>query len=380
MVIAVLALVVLAGCTTIVTDDSEPDAEELVADALSMADREAAVTGERTVSFDDGNWSHTATERVWERSPAQTHSKVLSTSDDSGGSVGDRYVRNDSTIWVTDSDAGDVTAFDVGDPPTSPPLENYTIEYEGTDTVANRSAHVVTIEPSAETIDRHVGLVVGDTQYVYPLETSPTPVTEYEGGTLWIDTEHAHPLKIQETYTDVDGGTLAVSVTYETISFEDDVDADRFEPPFGDEDGVDDGGDADNESAVTEPEPEYTEFDTREAAAAELDFDVPTLSFPEEYERQEIAVDRWDGLQTYHEEYAVGGDWLFVSISEDDLRPDEPDRTAVGELNASVVSLEHATVVTWHCGDAGDDGLTYELSSSLEEDRLLERAEAIGCQ
>ncbi|MFP8958456.1 LolA family protein [Natrialbaceae archaeon A-CW3] len=380
MGITVLALV--AGCTAILPGDAEPDGKSLLEDALE-SDDVPNIVAERTVTFDDADITHTTNERVWKRPPTATRSELISATGFDGGDTNDVIVRNGSTLWMADTETGDVTSFDLesnrSDVPLEERLERYDVTYEGTDTVANRSTHVVSLEPREEAIEQGVGFLLGDTRYVYPLETSPYPDTDLREQTIWLDDEFGYPLKVEQTYADVDGTAVEITVNYDSITFGADLEDGLFDPPVSDDpDGnntdENDTGETDDGS-VSEPESEYVEFETREEAEAYLSFDVPTVAFPEEYERQNIAADTWEGVQTFHEEYQVGEDLLWFSVSEGDLHPDDPDREAVGELDASVETVYETTLVTWTCGE-----LTYELSSSIDEADLLEQAERIGCQ
>ncbi|MFP9192702.1 LolA family protein [Natronosalvus vescus] len=375
----------MAGCTAVLPGEGQPDGGTLLEDALDSADDTPTVVGERTVTFDGSETTHTTRERVWERQPTATRSEVISIEGFDGGYTNDLIVRNGSTVWLADTETGEVTSHDLESNHTGlsfdDRLERYEVTYEGTDTVANRSAHVVSVEPREEAIEQGVGFLVGDTHYLYPLETSPYPETDVREQTLWLDEEFGYPLKVEQTYTDIDGTTLEVTVSYDSITFGADLEDDLFDPPVpedaesdGSETDENDTGETENDSG-TEPETEYVEFDSREEAASYLSFDVPSVTFPAAYERQSIAADTWDGVQTYHEEYLIGDDMFWFSVSEGDLHPEDPDCEGVSELEASVTTVYETTLVTWTCGE-----LTYEVSSSIDEDDLLEQAERIGCQ
>ncbi|WP_312908105.1 LolA family protein [Natronosalvus caseinilyticus] len=387
LVLAAITLVVVcAGCTVAISGETQPDGETLLEEAVT-ADDVPPLTGERTVTFTDSAGTYETTERVWERPPSKMRSEVIDSSGFKESHEGGIAVRNGSTLWLTDGETDNVTAYDLeAESKTETEseseseseaddearlleerLDRYDVSYEGTETVANRTTHVVSIEPKETTVDRGIGVLVGDTRYVYPLETSAYEETDFEGGTFWIDDEYGYPLAMQGTYTDVDGTELEVTSTFETVTFEADLEAGLFDPPAG--------NDTDDERSVEEPEFEQHEFEDRSEANEYLRFEVPNATFPGEYERQSVSADQWNGVQTYHEEHRVGEELLWFSVSEGDLRSDDPDREDVGELEATVSTYNGTTLVTWDCGE-----LTYQLSSSIGEAALLERAEEIGCQ
>ncbi|MFC7216412.1 outer membrane lipoprotein carrier protein LolA [Saliphagus sp. GCM10025334] len=385
LVLAAITLVVVcAGCTVAISGETQPDGETLLEEAVT-SDDVPPLTGERTVTFADSAGTYETTERVWERPPSKMRTEVIDSSGFEESHEGGIAVRNGSTLWLTDGETDNVTTYDLESKSESESeseseneaddearlleerLDRYDVAYEGTETVANRTTHVVSVEPKETTVDRGIGVLVGDTRYVYPLETSAYEETDFEGGTFWIDDEHGYPLAMQGTYTDVDGTELEVTSTFETVTFGADLEDGLFDPPV--ENGTSD------EESVEEPEFEQHEFEDRSEANEYLRFEVPNATFPTEYERQSVSADQWNGVQTYHEEYRVGEDLLWFSVSEGDLRDDDPDRENVGELEATVSAYNGTTLVTWDCGE-----LTYQLSSSIDEAALLERAEEIGCQ
>ncbi|UTF52571.1 LolA family protein [Natronosalvus rutilus] len=379
LVLAAIALVVIcAGCTVAISGETQPDGETLLEEAVT-ADDVPPLTGERTVTFADSAGTYETTERVWERPSSRMRTEVIDSVGFEENHEGGIAVRNGSTLWLTDGETDNVTTYDLETESESESetddearlleerLDRYDVTYEGTETVANRTTHVVSVEPKETTVDRGIGVLIGDTRYVYPLETSAYEETDFEGGTFWIDDEYGYPLAMQGTYTDVDGTELEVITEFDSVTFEADLEAELFDPPVE--------NDTDDEQSVEEPEFEQHEFEDRSEANEYLRFEVPNATFPAEYERQSVSADQWNGVQTYHEEYRVGEELLWFSVSEGDLRGDDPDREGVGELEATVSTYNGTTLVTWDCGE-----LTYQLSSPIGEAALLERAEEIGCQ
>ncbi|MFP8891761.1 LolA family protein [Natrialbaceae archaeon A-CW2] len=358
--------------------DTEPDPELLLEDALTGSEAPDLV-GERTVAFEDSARNYTTTERVWIRPPAEQRTELLESQGINGATPGDVTIQNSTTFWRIFDDGEEIERYDLepSDESTAENqtdvatgLEGYTVSYEGTDTIANRSVHVVEYEPKDETVETGIGFLVGDTQYVYPLETAETPETDFQGGTLWIDTEKRYPLKAQERYTDPDGTTLEVTSTFESVTFGVDIEDELFEPPATETQPDEPTPPAEDEPAITG----YVEFDDRADAEEQLPFTLPEATFPD-FERVDLAADGFDGVVTAHKTYESDEHLLWFSVSDGDLRGDDADEEEVGPMNATVESAYDLTLVTWDCGE-----LTYQLSSELEEEILLEFAENVGCQ
>ncbi|MCU4754427.1 hypothetical protein OB919_21060 [Halobacteria archaeon AArc-curdl1] len=378
LAIALLVIVVLAGCTTFVSSDTEPDPELLLEDALSGSEASELI-GERSVVFEDSARNYTTTERVWIRPPAEERTELLESEGIEGATPGDVTIQNATTFWRVFDDGEEIERYDIeptnertpeSDTDVAKDLEQYSISYEGTDTVANRSVHVIEYEPKDETVETGIGFLVGDTQYVYPLETAATPETDFQGGTLWIDTEQHYPLKTQERYTDPDGTTLEVTSTFESVTFDVEIGDEKFEPPATETQPDESTPPAEDEPAITG----YVEFDDRANAEEQIPFTLPEATFPD-FERVELAADGFDGVVTAHKTYESDEHLLWFSVSDGDLRGEDPDAEGVGPMNATVETAYDLTLVTWDCGE-----LTYQLSSELGEETLLEFAASVGCQ
>ncbi|WP_255167876.1 LolA family protein [Natrononativus amylolyticus] len=360
----VAVLVAIGGCTTVGTDD--PDGEVLLADALSADENITDVTGERTVTVSDTAGEHTTTERFWEAPPDHARVEAAPSSADEGAFTETVFVRSGPDIWLYEADDREATAFDredVTDESESVDefLERVDVAYEGTDSVADRETHVVNVTVRNDSVERGIGVLVGDTQYVYPLETVEHEDTELRSQQLWIDDEFGYVLKHRQTFEDVDGGELEITVVHEEVAFNEGVDDERFTLD-------------DDVSVVEEPSVDEREFEDRESAQEYAPFDLPTVDLPAAYERERLSADEYGEELTVHEQYSDGETMLWFSVSEHGLLPDDPDREGVGDVEASVVELDAVTLVTWECG-----GLEHELSADLEAETLLEFAATVSC-
>ncbi|WP_114577782.1 hypothetical protein [Saliphagus sp. LR7] len=352
--VVVLAVVALAGCTTTLSNDSSPDADALVADAMEGDDAEAVV-GERTVEYADGNGNETTTERVWETGDRY---RLETVSSPEGEYDGDVVVDNGTSILSYDADTDEAI---VRDPSTTANVtEGLESTYVGTDTVAGRDVHVVDVDVRNESVKRAIDVVVGDTRFVYPVAIEERDIA-LQHQRLWIDEEYGYVLKQREIYEDPDGTELEVTSTFEEVSFGERIDDDRFELP--------------DDADVVDPDPQQWEFADRAEADDHVAFDLPDAEFPDDYELRAVRADEYEGRITVHEEYAVGSDLLWYSVAEEGLMPAEPDRENVGTVNATVLELDGPTLLTWECG-----GLQVQLSGPFDVEGLLELAEGVPCE
>ena len=170
-------------------------------------------------------------------------SEVLEADDDR---VGDVYVSNERGSWWYDPDENVATVYEVDEPYENDDVRDvraseaerqadlYDVAYEGTDTVADREAHVLSAEATNESVAEGVSVLVGDTEFVYALETvDPSEELEVTSQTLWIDTEYEFPLKEEVVVDNPDGDDVVLTERFESVTFNGDVDDETFafDPP-----------------------------------------------------------------------------------------------------------------------------------------------------
>lgn len=115
-------------------------------------------------------------------------------------------------------------------------LQQYDLEYQGTEEIADREAHVLAVEAKAEEVERGISLLVGDTEFVYALETDEVPeeptIVEQQ---IWVDAEYDYPLKERLVYEGSNGERHEMVYEFETVSFNEGLDDETFtfEPPEG---------------------------------------------------------------------------------------------------------------------------------------------------
>ncbi|MDS0474022.1 DUF2092 domain-containing protein [Natrinema sp. 1APR25-10V2] len=250
----VLALLVvsvpLSGCAALDTPSSdaeasgsEPDPEAVFEAAYVYGDDLEDVTGTRRNEVTNG--SHTLSEvvQVYERPYVDQRTKVIDAPDPN--QIGNLYVSNATKNWFYYPSAGVAQYFEPEKPfddevrssraeMAAENLGKYDIEYNGTDRVAGRETHVLDVEAKNETVEKGISAIVGDTEYVYALETSnPRKGLRVVEQTLWIDTEYEYPLKERVVFKPAGEERIVMVEEFESVAFNSGLDDETFafEPP-----------------------------------------------------------------------------------------------------------------------------------------------------
>ena len=239
--------VLLTGCVALEESLSEPNeaAPEAVFEGAYVHSEDLEdLRGVRRVELTDGNRTVSERVQVEKRPYVDERSEVLEASDPA--LVGNLYVSNATRNWDYDPDAGVARYFEPDEPFDSEAVradraetaaelrERYDLEYRGTDRIAGREAHVLAVEAKSETVERGVSFLVGDTEFVVPLETSDANGDlEIVEQRLWIDAEYEYPLKERVVYETNTGERGELVMEYESIAFNVGLADERFafEPP-----------------------------------------------------------------------------------------------------------------------------------------------------
>ena len=242
-VLAVFLLI--GGCVAVEPPTGDdPDPEALFESAYTYDERLEDVRGVRTTETAAGEETLTHRVEVHERPFVDYRSTVLESTDEAR--EGDVYVSNASTTWWYDASANAASYFEPDDPFENEEVRTaraeqvdqqrdlVTLEYGGTETVADRETHVLEIETREEAVADGIGVLVGDVEYVYALETvDPAEELVIAEARLWLDAEYGFPLKEQVVF-DVPGEEpYRYTERFEEVSFNDGLSDERFafEPP-----------------------------------------------------------------------------------------------------------------------------------------------------
>ncbi|MFP8953223.1 LolA family protein [Natrialbaceae archaeon A-arb3/5] len=258
IVFGLVVLLVLGGCTLPGTptgddpadgtahssDDLEPEPTALFEATFVHAEDLDNVHGEQTTEVTDGTNTIVETVAVSERPYVEYRSEVLDAS--IADRVGDVYISNASGSWWYDAAANEAGSYEAAEPydnevvrearadEAERQLELYDLEYRGTETIADRETHRLAVEPKDEVVADGISLLVGDTEYVYALETvDPSDELEVLEQRIWIDAAYDYPLKEELVFEGPDGDRHTMVERFDEVTFNADLDDETFtfDPP-----------------------------------------------------------------------------------------------------------------------------------------------------
>ena len=373
--VAVLTLaVLLAGCLSLSVGGAEPDPEGLLEEATENYEDVDAVEAVRTTEFERDGDRVTWTRRVVERPPDAVRVELLE-STDPDRTVGDRSATNGTHAWTYDAaeDAVEVrprderslrsTSGDSTRGSYEPLLGSYELSYEGTEELGGDVAHVVEATgPANETVERSIGLLVGDTEYVFPIETALEDAEVNR--TIWIDDELRYPVKEHVEFERPDGQTGSVTRHYEELTVDPELGEDPFEPP-ADAEVVDLGPDR------------YDRFDSPGAADDAVDLELPEPPVPEGYAFDEAVVREQRGETAVRLWYVDDDRQLYVELTESEraLIREDWEETTVGDRDGLTGEALGFDFFAWECADVG-----YEVGHSSDRDVAADVAVELGCR
>ncbi|MBZ6493572.1 LolA family protein [Natrinema longum] len=373
------AAVALAGCVSYAGDtDVSPSSETLIREAIEQRRGMTDLEARRTIRVETTEDAFQRTEEIAREPPAKQRIEVVE-STDPDVPVGSVIVTNRTTTWeynpATNVADRQYHPNKVDTDGTKRELEElrsaYRLDYGGTGTVGDRTAHVIETRPPVEDIDRSINLVVGDTEFVIPLDAAEDGEEISANRTVWIDDEYRYPIKERTTIADDEETRYELTVTYQDLAIDEGIEEDTFTflPP------------ADATVVTDGPEPDGV-FDSRSAAATGLPYDLPDPDVPGPYVLDRITVvemgDQYGGLTTtlwYNDPNVIARE-LYVTVRESQrFRPTSP---ALEEIDLDGRTAyrrdEGVRTIFWNCAD-----LSYEVSSLRAETPLLEIASSIDC-
>jgi outer membrane lipoprotein-sorting protein len=283
----------------------------------------------------------------------------------------DRWVYNESADRVVYREASGYWISDTQTfgPETAVKLDAYEFTYEGTETVAGRRTHVVSMSPPADVlVELNVGVRDGENRRTLPLQRVTDEQLAVATETWWIDAEQPYPVQKRIEWANETGAVVMTTTrTYEelTVGVDHDPSTFRFEPP------------ADAE-VVERNHSDLRHFDTREAASAAVPFELPPVApaMPSGYRFQGASIPEREDRTTVLLLFYDGTQSISVAVS-DEPTPfgDGTVEENLGTVDGTLVATGRGqTFLTWRCGE-----LTYRLSGPTETARLVELAEEIGC-
>ena len=365
----------LAGCVQL-PHELSPSSEELLQDALETRARMVSLEAVRTVTTETPSETVTRTERIVQRPPAERRIEVVD-STDPAVPMGTVSVRSRTETWEFEPAKGRVTRVyhpnrilaDRTRIVLESLLEAYDLEYDDEEDVGDRDAHVLHAMPSADDgPERSISVLVGDTEYVLPLES--TDEAELEEATvtrtIWIDDEQRYPIKERHVVSVDDELLHGITFTYDDLVIDGGLDDDAFtyQPPEG----------AELIERGTEPEGIYASL---EEATPAVPYDLPEPEVPDAYELDRVTV-------VEKGEYTTTTSWYVdPERPERELYVAVRDRQRFDEETLEETDLDGHDAyrrdgdlesVFWTC-----DALSYEVTSPMADEPILEVASSIGC-
>ncbi|ELZ07993.1 LolA family protein [Natrialba aegyptia] len=401
-------LAALAGCLTPAESTEDRTGSELVEAAIETRLELTDLQARRHLTAETPAETTTQTESISRRPPAEKRRTVLR-SDDGDPPTGTVSVTNREISWDYYPEENFVWKRYhpnkvVADGPRlvlRDLLEDYELTYDGTDTVDGRETHRIDAVPTGTGLSddadgRAIELLVGETVYRIPLGgSSDTDASaESENGTengtenetettddeldgeelavsrtVWIDDEFSYPIKERDVVRDGDGTLLhRLTVTYEDLAINDGLDPDTFvyEPP------------EDAEVGTLGDEPEGI-YESREAAATTVPYEIPDPDVPDAYELDRVTVVdnvRQSGPVTtlwYVDSDRPDQEISVAVLTDQQFKPNLLEET---EIDGHTAYRRRGRIDSyfWTCSD-----LSYEVSSVTVEEPLVDVAASIGC-
>jgi len=352
-----------------------PNPEQLVLEAVESTNNES-IQGVRTEVFQQADQFEMVTVEVTEAPPTRTRIEVIDTI--RADEHSDLTVINGSTRWqyyqekqqaIQTQNANPLQRATQSGPDTDQLLNEYVVEYEGTETVEDRKTHVVELTPpKPRNIELSLDIQTGNSEYEFQLQDASRGQWYVNEQTWWIDTETSYPVKKRIQWTDQSGETIATTIRkYHELTVGADIDEDAFgfEPPEG--------------ANVTKPTlPEIERYLSREAAVSDAGFEIPDPDLPPGYQLHEAFVQEFETEETgVLLTYVQDAETLTIQVSEQTVGSGEQRvvKRNVGSVDGKLVSMDGQPTLTWECA-----GLSHRVSGLQHADGLIEVAESIGCQ
>lgn len=371
LLFALAALVVLTsvvGISPIGSDDveSEVASEKLVDEMITENPPSFEGQVNEVIKQDDSVVDRT-TYDVVDR-PSGPEQRVRITTDDGNVTT---LVTNGTTAWLYDKSSQEVITFEPEDDGgfIVPALEydhyddlvdQLNVTYAGTERVAGQKAHTLVFTGEGEKT-ASIDVAVGDVEYklAEAVLDEPYVLSEHR---LWIDHEHAHPLKERTTLQN-SNETITYTKQYDQIDFDAETDENDFEldPP-------------DEAEQQDPPEWESERFDSVAEANRMSSYRLQELRLPEEYELGYVRVSWTDDRETTTFAYSEGADEFRFTIHDDVDYDVTGMDVEINDVTGTLTDRHGQRGLYWNCGD-----LHYSLVGELSAEELVLVAEQIEC-
>lgn len=361
-------LVLTAGCVTLPSEGGEtvPSPANLESQVDTATPPSAATA--TLISKRDGAVAYT--EAIWMRDDGATRTETAD------GQF--RHVNDGDRVWFYDVGADRVTVLDANRTPRSHFSYLYDMQRRYVDeldvsaieasTIDGREVYHVTFEPPSErTVETDITVLVGDTEFVIPLETSEAAESDVDATRIevWFDQQTMFPIK-----QTVESNGTTRTWTYRDISFGDEIADERFTftPPA---------------DAVVEQGVHPYGHSVESIAAAEsrtnLTITEPA-ALPDGLERDSITVASYlFGNASAAKIRYTGDDRRAIVVSTTTVRrlPEGAGETvSVDGRSITTVETAFGTQLEWACGDQ----VRYLFATEgFDSETALDAAASIEC-
>jgi len=380
-VAALLAVLSVAAVVAVVVSfgaPAAPSSAPIGADAGDAYESIEGVDATRTTVVEHGDDVHRTVADVALR-PGTDYRRVRVV--EATDRLHEVVVENDSTVWLYDRDADEVSRFSASGSVTVPTagdrverlFERLNVTRAGESATVDGVSPLPVVPqdaagPTADASDTaalrlsFAGTEEVDGREAYVLELSAGDGAESFQQTVWVDTQHFFPLQRQTAWTE-DGQRVAVTTVYEDVTFDPGLDDDTFtfDAPA-------------NATVETLETPERTAYASVEELRAATNLSVPEPEVPGSLR---LAV----ATETTGEVHGVGlryvNETAAVSVAKYDRTfPPRGDREVTVAGREAAVSLGSTTSVSWNCGE-----FRYTVrGQGVDVDALLAVAESVGCE
>ena len=249
LVVGLLAGALFAGASVLESptgdaEDEPPDPDALWEATFVHSEALESIEGERTTVVETETETRTRTVAVAERPYTDYRTEVLEAP--TSEAEGEVYVSNATVNWWYNPTTNSADYFRPAEPFTDAEIRDarsenaeerralVEVEYAGTETIADREAHVLDVAAANETATRGIELLVGDREFVFALDSvDPNDELLVVETRVWIDAEYDYPLKEQAVFIEDDDERHVYTERFESVTFNGDIgdDAFAFEPP-----------------------------------------------------------------------------------------------------------------------------------------------------
>lgn len=350
--VAAVLLVALSGCAGMPFGADDMSAEEISEKVEQQYQDIGTYTGTVTTEMVTGNETRTTTANVWVNQSSGEMRYEYVSPERMNGTV---LVSNGSTMWMYNETTDTARKTDVSkfgsqgmtnfSKVIRNVLENYNVSYAGTETVGDRSTHVLSMTPK-----------------------NGSEMAEFiQNYTLWVDKDNWFPVK-RHSVSSFGGETYEVKTTYTNVTFDADVPADvfEFEPPA--------------DAEVTENTiPDREQYESVGAADEAVPFEVTEpQNLPDGYELGNVTVTSNDDYSAVSLSYENETETLTVTQSNRTGLPggttDSAENVTVGNETGTYTEFGDTAILRWTCG-----GESYTVTGSLSKSELVAVAESVDC-